>query len=297
MARISIDNTLFTDSRFTTLMVKIGSAEAALGAVVMLWIVAQEYWKRDYGLISENTWKKKKLNNLLLEVGLAEKRDGGIYAAGSKKNFAWLFQKVEAGKSGGKKSAEMRRSNSGKLVSSGATAARSGSKRDEAARSGAKRGQAASSGSNPSSSSSSSASSSSASTTSKEVRSIAADAAHPSGDGPLPPLVMVWNSHRGRLPEARSWNGPRLKKIKLRWPEQSPEAWVATVQRMAASDFCCGKGSTGWRADFDFLLKPDTWAKVNEGKYDNNKGAISTAQTRKYDKLDELEEKWKSKEV
>lgn len=108
----------------------------------------------------------------------------------------------------------------------------------------------------------------------------------------LHPLMVLWNEHRGKLPEARSCIGSRLTRIKARWSEQTPEAWAATIKRMSASDFCNGKNTSGWRADFDFLSRPDTWAKVNEGKYDNGNGFKTTAQTAKYDNLDALEKKW-----
>lgn len=113
-------------------------------------------------------------------------------------------------------------------------------------------------------------------------------------DGPHP-LQEVWNLHRGKLPEAKSCKGARKKKADQRWREQTPDAWQETVKKMAESNFCNGKNDRGWRADFDFLLKPDTWAKANEGKYDNNKGSVSTAQTRKYDKLEELEKDWEQR--
>lgn len=109
-------------------------------------------------------------------------------------------------------------------------------------------------------------------------------------------MIEIWNAHRGNLPEARSCSSSRMKKIKLRWPEQSPEQWAITIQKMAASAFCNGKGSTGWRADFDFILKPDTWAKVNEGKYDDSTSGPRTAQTAKYDQLDALHKKWEEKQ-
>jgi hypothetical protein len=108
-------------------------------------------------------------------------------------------------------------------------------------------------------------------------------------DGPHP-LQAIWNEHRGKLPEAKTCTGARKKKADLRWREQPPDAWRETVKKLAESEFCNGKNDRGWRADFDFLLKPETWAKANEGKYDNNRGAHSTQQTRVYDNLDRLEQ-------
>ena len=37
-----------------------------------------------------------------------------------------------------------------------------------------------------------------------------------------------------------------------------------------------GKNERGWKANFDFLMRPDTQYKVLEGQYDNkNKSAAS----------------------
>lgn len=51
------------------------------------------------------------------------------------------------------------------------------------------------------------------------------------------------------------------------------ENWKTAIVKIAASDFCQGKNDRGWRADFDFFVRPDTIAKVMEGKYDNRKPA------------------------
>lgn len=110
-------------------------------------------------------------------------------------------------------------------------------------------------------------------------------------------LILIWNAHRGSMPQCKSCNPGRLAKVRKIWSQQKSEAWIETVKRMAASNFCTGKNDRGWRADFSFLLKPETWAKVNDGKYDNVRSSISTAQTRKYDKLDELRENWTAKDA
>lgn len=83
-------------------------------------------------------------------------------------------------------------------------------------------------------------------------------------------LFEIWNKHRGKLPEARELNADRKKKAALRWDEH-PEGqyWVEIIERTARSAFCRGGGSTGWKADFDFLLQPGTSTKVLEGKYDD----------------------------
>jgi hypothetical protein len=85
----------------------------------------------------------------------------------------------------------------------------------------------------------------------------------------LPRLACLWNEHCGKLAKVKSSNPTRDKKIKAIWSRQSEAEWVETIKRMAASDFCNGVGSrNGWKATFDFLLQPETYLKVSEGKYD-----------------------------
>ena len=38
--------------------------------------------------------------------------------------------------------------------------------------------------------------------------------------------------------------------------------------KVAASPFLCGNNGRGWRADFDWIMKPDNLLQIFEGKYD-----------------------------
>lgn len=60
----------------------------------------------------------------------------------------------------------------------------------------------------------------------------------------------------------------RRAALKARLKEYGLESWRAALDRMEHSDFLTGKSGT-WKADFDFLLRPDSVAKILEGKYDN----------------------------
>lgn len=98
MARINVEDSLFKDPRFMDLIAKIGR-DAALGAAVQAFIIAQEFF------LNENTkrmipladWKKRRLNDLIIETGLAEIRDGDlVYVCESEIHFAWLLQCQQA---------------------------------------------------------------------------------------------------------------------------------------------------------------------------------------------------------
>lgn len=50
------------------------------------------------------------------------------------------------------------------------------------------------------------------------------------------------------------------------------EHWQEAMQRVAGSTFCHGGGDKGWRAGIDWFLRPDTVARILEGKYDDRDG-------------------------
>jgi len=93
----------------------------------------------------------------------------------------------------------------------------------------------------------------------------------------LPHLAVLWNNHCGsRLTKVSKTNPARDRKSKARASDHSDLEWVGIIERIAASDFCCGVNDRGWKATFDWLLQPETSFKVLEGKYDN-RGTINQA--------------------
>lgn len=88
----------------------------------------------------------------------------------------------------------------------------------------------------------------------------------------------LWNELPEPFPKVRDWTDGRKKTLRLRL---SSETWVhnyaAALERMKASDFCCGQSQRGsWVADVDFFLRADTVTKIMEGKYDNRSSAQTT---------------------
>lgn len=81
-------------------------------------------------------------------------------------------------------------------------------------------------------------------------------------------LVDIWNEHSGSLAKVKKLSTKRRRTAKARCREEpDPEYWRSVIKRMAASPFCRGEVKD-WRASFDFLIQPDTHAKVIEGTYD-----------------------------
>lgn len=129
MARLNIEDTLWTDLRFQDLLVKSGNRWIAKGMILELWCVAQKYWLASRGRgIPKPAWIDLGLSNDLIECRLA--RDDGefVYAIGSREQFAWLEQASRAGHNGGVSSGIARRENKGKS----AKVPGSGTKRGEA---------------------------------------------------------------------------------------------------------------------------------------------------------------------
>lgn len=86
-------------------------------------------------------------------------------------------------------------------------------------------------------------------------------------------LMDLWNQLSSPLPQVKAVTDGRSRTIKARlqdFPDQ--DYWRQVITKIKASDFCLGKakGSTGWKASFDWMIRPDTHIKIMEGQYDNH---------------------------
>jgi hypothetical protein len=82
-------------------------------------------------------------------------------------------------------------------------------------------------------------------------------------------LRQVWNDLCGTLPKCLELSDQRQRRAYQRLNDRPFEQWAQIVDRIAGSTFCNGDNDRGWKATFDWLIQPDTAAKVLEGKYDN----------------------------
>lgn len=86
-------------------------------------------------------------------------------------------------------------------------------------------------------------------------------------------LQQLWNALAAPcLPRWEEMTEKRLKAAKARLRKRGidgPRGFREVIERINASPFLLGEGKTGWRADADWLLQPDSAAKVLEGKYDD----------------------------
>lgn len=95
MARVNIEDKLYRDLRWSNLLLKCGNRYTALGMLTTAWSLASSNWL-EHGFIPEKAWPKDL--DVLIEVELALRVDGGVYVKGSKRAFKWLQQKSDAGK-------------------------------------------------------------------------------------------------------------------------------------------------------------------------------------------------------
>jgi hypothetical protein len=109
VARINLEDELFSKKRWMNLVIKMGSPEAALGALCFAWITAQKFWYPQLKRIPRNEWVKEGLREEIIECGFADENSEGIYVSGSMEQFQWLFD----AKDRGEKSAEARRNKIG----------------------------------------------------------------------------------------------------------------------------------------------------------------------------------------
>lgn len=91
----------------------------------------------------------------------------------------------------------------------------------------------------------------------------------------LPHIAKIWNEW-AEPPYSKvtsmSTASTRYKNIVARWKEKPDEAyWVGVIRKLNESMFCKGDNERKWVADIEFLGRPDSAAKLLEGKYEPKK--------------------------
>lgn len=110
MPKLSFDYAkLCADVRFRALVRRVGSNGEALDRLLRFWDQALTHWGRGRSLLPSSQFDLDPELAVLLEVQLAERRDGGIYAKGAELHFDWYAERLESASKAGKASAERRR--------------------------------------------------------------------------------------------------------------------------------------------------------------------------------------------
>lgn len=92
-------------------------------------------------------------------------------------------------------------------------------------------------------------------------------------DCPHEEILRLYHEILPTLPRVEVWNDTRRKLLRQRWRENpSLESWEGYFRHVAESRFLTGKapprnGSPPFVADLEWLIRPQNFAKVVEGKY------------------------------
>lgn len=97
-------------------------------------------------------------------------------------------------------------------------------------------------------------------TAEKSVRSEAAE------------FMEAWNALPQVFPKIKAMSSGRVRAFNARMKEPAwREYWRTALAMVAQSPFLGGENERGWKADADFFLRPDTVARILEGKYAGSK--------------------------
>lgn len=83
----------------------------------------------------------------------------------------------------------------------------------------------------------------------------------------------AWNALGKPFPRIVRFTDARGKALDARCKDEFwRENWRAALSQLPMTPFLRGEGSTGWIANVEFFLQPDTVQKIIEGKYENGPG-------------------------
>lgn len=91
----------------------------------------------------------------------------------------------------------------------------------------------------------------------------------------------IYNKYCANLPQVKKITEKREKAIEKFLKEFTKEQFIEICKIANNSDFLIGKNKTGWKADFDFLMRIDKATSVLEGKYSNSDNPKNTLENKK----------------
>lgn len=87
--------------------------------------------------------------------------------------------------------------------------------------------------------------------------------------GQLQEIIDLYNQHRGKMPQAITLTSQREKLIKARLHENGMDKITWVIMQASTSSFLQGGNKTGWTADLTWIMRPENFAKIMEGNYEN----------------------------
>ena len=248
-----------------------------MGKLVQFWSLAQKHWGNEKELVPEHEFAQGDWE-ILLDVGLAERRPTGIYARGAEKRFKWYLdlcrnsRKIAAAR---RERAEQRLDSAGDPDGSPDGHPSGLIKREKHAQERKDRVHTDSTRTpdgDPIGGPSLLLTPSSSLSKTPLVADVSDDEAKRL---PVRTLAKLWNELKhptmpvvdvAKLSSA----SPRYRFARQRLVENPDLAyWRSVIERIAKSRFCRGENPRGWTADFAFLVRAETHVKAMEGKYDD----------------------------
>lgn len=92
-------------------------------------------------------------------------------------------------------------------------------------------------------------------------------------------IMNAWNKVPG-VSGCRQWSAKRGIALRSRMADQS---WfgmaMEAIEKISGTPFLTGGGKTGWRANIDWFLRPDTVVKILEDQYQEGNSGENPLQT------------------
>lgn len=82
-------------------------------------------------------------------------------------------------------------------------------------------------------------------------------------------VIELYHTLCPKLSKVAKVSDDRKKHINARLSEFGLEKFTEVLRLAGESDFLNGKNKTAWKADFDFIINPNKFIKILEGKYSN----------------------------
>jgi uncharacterized protein YdaU (DUF1376 family) len=82
-------------------------------------------------------------------------------------------------------------------------------------------------------------------------------------------LIENYHSLCPKMNQVKVINDFRKGLINARFSEYGLEKITEVIRKAGESDFLNGKNDKVWKADFEWIMRPQNFVKVMEGKYDN----------------------------
>ena len=100
-------------------------------------------------------------------------------------------------------------------------------------------------------------------------------------------IIDIYNTYCTNLPQVQKLTEKRKTNINKLLKEITEEQFKEICIIANNSDFLIGDNDRNWKADFDFIIRPDKAVSILEGKYSN----------KKRDKMDDFINLWEEAKI